>query len=518
MKNRANIFILLFLSVLTGAILIAAAAFFISRPLKTKGVTDRDSFAGIYVPQNENPGLFFDVNGYIKGDGVYIFLPCTADLSRIVFYSTDENGSCLERFEHDFNSGSINILDVEISALQSPLPSLNINISPASPTLEELEDSEDHSISTRGTLELRDMDGGVITEAVSMRGRGNTSWTEDKKSYQVEFSKPKDLLSMGEACKWVLLANASDHSLLRNEVFLSLARDMGLEYTPALQQTDLFINGEYRGTYSLCSKVEKGKNRVDIGENDYLYRIGVDKDSFSFFLYDDLSKKGSEEYAPIYGELRDSRDPSEIEKAAPFLKTAVEELYDPSSDLSDMDIPSLAKYYWLQEFSKTTDPTLRSVYMYWRCDEKKMYMGPAWDYDRTAGIIEMPFREEDYIWPYGWTAREQDYYKSLFQNPVFTKAVYETYTDCGFEEIFGKAAEELPGRIEHISDSAKMNFIRWDALNQHEDNKVAEVYGDTSYESHLKWLSDWLSMRAGWISEIMNETAGHSGEGASNIS
>ncbi len=505
MENRRRIIILLSLSVLISVLLIYASAVFMTRPLNTRGITDRDSFAGIYVPENENPGLFFDTNGYITGEGVYIFLPCTADLSRIVFYSTDMDGSLLERFEYDFRNSSLNIGDVTVYALQSSLPSVNITIASSSPTLEEVEGSKDHSVITRGTMELRTTGGTIIKEAMSLRGRGNTSWTEEKKSYQVELSKPENLLSMGSAEKWVFLANACDHTLLRNEVFLSLARDMGLDFTPSIEETDLFINGEYHGTYSLCTRVEKERSRVNIGENDYLYRIGVEKDNFSFFLYDDESKKGSEEYGPIYGEIRDCKDPLTIEKGAPFLETVISELYDPASDLSGIDITSLAKYYWLQEFSKTTDPTLRSVYMYWKNDEDIMYAGPAWDYDRTAGIIEMPFREEDYLWPNGWTAREQDYYRSLFKNPLFVRAVNETYRNADLNTLFHKTYEELPERIDRISDSARMNFKRWNVLYQEENNKIAEVYGDTSYESHLRWLSEWLSMRADWIAEELEK-------------
>ena len=508
-KDNPNIQILLLLSIILSIAVITGAAFYYSRPLKTPDNTAAVSPSGILVPQNENPGLFFDVKGFSNSGGFYIFLPCGADTGHLTFYSTDESGLPLQRFTHDFSDGSFDMNGTEVFALKSSLPSVNISIAPSQPSLDEIEGSEDHSKSTRGSFELYEPDGNVTREAVTLRGRGNTSWTEDKKSYQAELEKPKDLVSMGRAEKWVLLANASDHSLLRNEVFLSLAREMGLKYTPELRQTDLFINGEYRGCYSLCTRVEKGRGRVDIDNNDYLYRIGMDKDSYSFFLYDDESKKGTEEYSKIYGEVRDCRDRAVIDRAAPYLQTAVNELYDPGSDLSGIDLDSLCRYYWLQEFSKTTDPTLRSVYLYRKSDEDLMYFGPAWDYDRTAGIIEMPFREEDYLWPNGWTAREQDYYKSLFKNPVFTDMVYITYEKYDLGSIFLKASEELPERIENIRQSAEMNFIRWDVLNREENNKIAEVYGDTSYVSHLKWLSEWLKMRAEWIEEELEKETDH---------
>ncbi len=500
MKSGVRIFLLLSVSVLTVAIIILFAASGSVRPRKTLGYTDKDDLTGIYVPEAENNGLFFDTTGFVTESGVCLFLPCTTDLTSLVLYTTGHDGEFLERFEHDFSTGDLIIDDVNVFALKSHLPSINISISRQHPGLSEIEASEDHSTSTRGIFELRDISGNSIRESASLQGRGNTSWTEDKKSYQVELGKGADLLSMGKATKWILLANAGDYSLLRNEVFLSLANDLGLQYTPELRQVDLFIDGEYRGAYSLCERVERGKTRVDIGKNDYLFRIGPETDSFSFFLYDDLTKKGEAEYYPIYGEVRDCFDRKVIEKESAYLKTAIDELYDPSSDLKHIDLDSLVRYYWLQEFSKTTDPSLRSVYLFRRSDENLMHFGPAWDYDRTAGIIEMPFREEDYQWPWGWTAREQDYYKRLFKNPVFTEAVDDAYKNGSIDEAFLKAYAELPSRIENIRESADMNFRRW-SIPEEENNKVAEVYGDTSYESHLQWLTDWLKMRQEWIAE-----------------
>ncbi|SKB85629.1 CotH protein [Lachnospiraceae bacterium] len=469
------------------------------RPRETVGFTSEEDFSGIFVPASENDGLYFDTQGFINGSGVYIFLPSSADLEHLVFYSEREDGKLLERFEHDFEQDPVEICGVSVFAMKSELPSINLSFADGYPSLEDIESSEDHDLSSKGTMEMWDRDGFLVMDSMVIRGRGNTTWLDDKKPYQITLAKGESLLGMGKAKTWVLLANAGDFSLLRNEVFLSLAKDLGIAYTPNIRQVDLFIDGEYHGAYSLCEKVEVGKNRVDIDKNDYLYCIGVDRNNYSFFLYDDAEKKGTEEYEPMYGELRDTRDRMKIERSIPYIQEVINEMYDPKSDLSDCDLDSFARYYWLQEFSKTTDPTLRSVYLYWKSDEAKMHMGPAWDYDRTAGIIDMPFRKEDYIWPDGWTAREQDYYRRMIKNPVFQDAVRDVYENGGVREAFMRAADELPARIGNIRTSAEMNFIRWNVLFEEENNKVSYAYGDNSYESQVSWLADWLRMRADWI-------------------
>ncbi len=502
-KDKTRVILLLSAVIAVSVLLFLAAAYFTHAPRKTLGHTDPDDFAGIFVPSSENVGLFFDIKGYVSGSGIYIFLPSSVTGQKLIFYSTNEEGELLERFEEELNGEPFEVAGVPVRVMQSGLPAVELSISPTSPGLSEIEASDDHDLSTRGRATFTDLDGLPATEGMTLRGRGNTSWQEDKKSYQISLARPKDVFGMGLAENWVLLSNAADHSLLRNEVFLSLAEDLGLEFTPKLKEVDLFIDGEYRGVYSLATRVETGKNRVDIGRNDYLYRIGVDKDPYTFLLYDDIEKKDRKEYQPIYGELRDTKDRVRIERSVPFVKTVIEEMYDENSDLTGCDLTSFARYYWLQEFSKTTDPALRSVYMYWKNDDQTMYMGPAWDYDRTAGIIEMPFREEDYLWPDGWTARTQDYYQRMIKNPVFIKAVEEEYKTKGVREAFIRVSEELPQRIENIRAGAAMNFIRWDISGEEESNKVSEVYGDNSFESHVKWLTDWINLRIEWIEEEM---------------
>ncbi len=501
MKRTPRLILLIIIPAAVSVLILTAAALLKTRPEKTVGSTSPDAFSGVFVPSDENEGLFFDTKGFLTGSGVCIFLPSSADERDLVLYSEDEDGVLLERFQHDFTSGPLRILDTDVFVMKSDLPTVNLSFAPSAPDLSEIEASDEHDLSSKGTMELWDEAGFLLKEGMTIRGRGNTSWQEEKKSYQVSLSKARDVLSMGRAEDWLLLSNAGDFSLLRNEVFLSLAKELGIGYTPDLRQVDLFINGEYRGAYSLSEKVETGKNRVDMGRNDYLYRIGVDKDDYTFLLYDDEEKKGMAEYQPLYGELRDSRDRERIDRSFPFVKKVIDEMYDETSLLPDCDLDSYARYYWLQEFSKTTDPALRSVYMYWKNDDQTMYMGPAWDYDRTAGIIEMPFREEDYLWPDGWTARENDYYKRMFKNPVFPQAVKETYENGGVREAFQQVSLELPSRIENIRQSACMNFIRWNVLSEEENNKIAEVYGDNSWENQINWLTDWLRMRAEWIDE-----------------
>ena len=56
----------------------------------------------------------------------------------------------------------------------------------------------------------------VIPDVV-VKGRGNSTWLQDKKPLQIEFKNKISLLNMGKSKKWILIANALDDSNLRNE-------------------------------------------------------------------------------------------------------------------------------------------------------------------------------------------------------------------------------------------------------------------------------------------------------------
>ena len=81
---------------------------------------------------------------------------------------------------------------------------------------------------------------------------------------------------MPEDKKWVLLAEKSDKSMIRNKITRYMGELSDLEYTPNAEYVELFINEDYQGTYLIGQKVEESSNRVDIGDDGYLIEIDTD--------------------------------------------------------------------------------------------------------------------------------------------------------------------------------------------------------------------------------------------------
>lgn len=145
-------------------------------------------------------------------------------------------------------------------------------------TIEEMNQSPDHSVRCTGTVRIDVPDGytGDYSDTVLsdtdelplayVRGRGNVTWTTDKKPYKLKLDKKADLLGMGKNKHWALLANRFDGSMLRNRLVSYIGTRLGLDYTPKMLPVDLVINGEYAGSYFLSETVRIGSSRVDIDE------------------------------------------------------------------------------------------------------------------------------------------------------------------------------------------------------------------------------------------------------------
>ena len=95
---------------------------------------------------------------------------------------------------------------------------------------------------------------------------------------------------MGKGKKWVLLANAFDPTLMRNYLAFDTARELGFAYVPGQKITELWIDGAFRGCYTLMTPVQEGKDRVDIDiESSFFLLNKKALLFFDFLLHDNIN-------------------------------------------------------------------------------------------------------------------------------------------------------------------------------------------------------------------------------------
>ena len=139
---------------------------------------------------------------------------------------------------------------------------------------------ERKSVSGSGYLVKLSPTGEALAEAEveSLSGRGNASWTGsgNKRPYNVTLAEGAQLIEgAGTARGWCLLSNnvstgRHDRTGLYNTVAMTLFRQMGGSSALSVENVDLYVNRQYRGTYLLTEKVEIQENRVNIRKSAFL--------------------------------------------------------------------------------------------------------------------------------------------------------------------------------------------------------------------------------------------------------
>ena len=281
----------------------------------------------------------------------------------------------------------------------------------------------------------------------SIRGRGNSSWGQDKKPYRVRFSGNRSsrpsLFGRSPERSWVLLANVYDSTLVLNTLAFELGRRLGLEYTNSSQFVHLHFNGVYRGIYQLTEQVQVNPGRVEIDsrwgwlvEFDYHYPpkpkdVDIYFRTNNFFSGDTLFR------LPVF-----IKSPEELPDLSgyDFVKNDINRMYDlmiantfPENGYRDlMDIDSWVKYIMIQLFMDNHDfnnqsmrvgnrpnPQPGSNFAY-RDFDGKIHAGPLWDFDLSCGItFSMMMRPQHFTTFQRTVMPTHPFYQRFFDDPVF---------------------------------------------------------------------------------------------------
>jgi len=307
----------------------------------------------------------------------------------------------------------------------------------------------------------------------SLKGRGNaTWWGSDKKPYSLELAASADLLDMGAAKNWVLLANGTEPSQIRNKVVLDFAREAGLAYSPECRWVDLCLNGEYAGLYLLSERNEIHSERVDIPKTG------------SFLISMELQSRLEEQgYPHIVTDAKQALrihesdlDGAELAAIVQSAENAIlaEDGVDPVTgkhwqELIDLD--SWAEKYLLEELFANGDACSISQYFYY--DGEILYAGPAWDYDATM-LKLMPQTM------YGnrfqaCEGKPTPWFHELYQKDEFLNRVKELYRDR-FRPLLEKLLESgIDDYGNQIAEAAAVNALRWPGTDSDASREQAKT-------------------------------------------
>lgn len=380
-----------------------------------------------------------------------------------------------------------------------------------------------------------------------IKGRGNTSYLEfDKKPYQIKLMKAAPLLGMEKGKTWVLTANASDPSLLRNELARNLANHLGLAQSDSGVFIDLYLNGEYVGNYYVTEKIQVKENRLPITDlESATENVNLNQDLSSYEAsWTDKTKARSipNDPADITGGYLIERDfhsrfIKEVEDNGSYFITEADECFvlqspayasekqvayindyvqsvenailaqdgvDPVSgrpyeELIDVD--SFVRKYLLEEITANYDGGVASSFFYKDSDriDGKLYAGPIWDYDvsfgNTPAYLGYLSDKPDKLTKLSTHPDASAWFRALYEKPDF----YQRITDCYEAEISSYltelAEQVLPELANTTAASAAMDRIRW-------QNQYLENGSDGSLEDSIAFLSDYITGRKAFLDRI----------------
>ena len=484
------------------------------------------------------------VSWYAASGKYYLFLPADTDpdASRVYFQAADDvtldgepisSGDCAAAF----TDGAHTLLCGESAYPLTVMRSQNLPavfISTASGSLSYIHADKEN----KEAGAIRVYENGVKTvdkELKQIKGRGNATWNYPKKPYNIKFDKKTDLLGMGKAKKWTLLANYRDLSLIHNAYGWEFAKAFGMPYTSEYVYADVYINGAYMGNYSICESVEIGETRVNIAdlekatedanpdiELESLPRGGTGANG----AVQTYNKKGSRKWVEIptdpaditggylleyeyggrynpeiSGFVTSNGQPvvikspeyasrAQVNYIADYVDAGTEALYSPTGYNAEgrhyseyFDLDSLAAAYLTQEMSMNFDAAFSSFFAYKPAGDEKVFFGPIWDMDNAFGgsqtNLNVPLITTNL-----WWANQMAYHgiptvlAAANRHADFRALVREKWAACKQAGGFDAVNAAVGALASTLRESAAMNGVRWNLFSTTDGAKAAAKWAN----------------------------------------
>lgn len=326
-----------------------------------------------------------------------------------------------------------------------------------------------------------------ITE---IRGRGNSTWGFAKKPYALKLQDKTKGTFMGMKAhkRWVLLANYADKTSIRNRIAFELGKKLGLPWTPDSRFVEVILNGKFLGNYLLTEQIKIDSKRVNIEEVDNKetdlnkitggWLMEIDRyysNGETRYFRPDISQlpiivKEPEDantaqmnYINKYFNSFEQLIYPTLPKGTPYHQgnTQVAGIPDSAEYGKYIDINSFINYWFVQELTENRDSRLPgSVYMY-KGMNKKLSIGPLWDFDQTTFLGSRSWLHYDYIPSASeYTGLE---YRSLYYSQLFKDPKFKNKTKERWKEVYPLLLNEIPAFIDReyhlIAKSLDQNWI-----------------------------------------------------------
>lgn len=396
--------------------------------------------------------------------------------------------------------------------------------------------NEDASIEYFGSME-------------EISGRGNSTWEQDKKGWEIVLPEEKSLLGMTKASSWILLANFFDDTRgLRNYATYNMAKECGLDTTSELRFIDLYVNKEYMGVYILAEKIWPNE-KLDIGDLDTLNnqvnkcilsptklsQTVIDNDEVPLKSWSNISSpsnisggyilernygykllnklhivtsEGEEPFVVRYPSVVSKEESDYIEDIINQVERALfaNDYKNPETgkDLLELiDVDSWVLKYMIDEITKSEGAGSTSSYFYKKQNDDKLYGGPIWDYDKTYGLFEVNRDVEELSYSTWYDISPTYWYKQLYNNETANKLIKKYYKERFRPYLLSLNDYLLDNWGKEYIDSFDMDWIRWEeSLLYWEDDKQAAKERYRDFDTQIEQMKKWINKRVDFLDSV----------------
>ncbi|MFN8304326.1 MAG: CotH kinase family protein [Saprospiraceae bacterium] len=356
---------------------------------------------------------------------------------------------------------------------------------------------------------------------------GNSTLGFPKKSYDLELRDTLGqdtsiaILGLPKGSDFVLGANFSDKTLMRNALSYELSRRIG-QYASRTRFCEVFVDNTYQGVYTLTEKIRRDNDRVDIprlSASDTAgteltggYIVNIDwNDTPGWFsqytqpnsanvTYFQLSYPRWDEVLPVQSEyIRNYIDSFETALHGPGFQ-------DPETGWRHFgDEKSFFDFLFINEMSKNVDGYRLSTYFYKQRDDLggRLHMGPVWDFDLgwyNADYCEA-FTSAGWAFNLNYVCADAGipfWWERLFQDTVFTQnmACYWQHlreTSLSTDSIF----TTIDSMASVMEESQERNFKLWPILGVYVWPNPGFL--PDSYAGEVQKMKTWTAARLDWL-------------------
>lgn len=360
------------------------------------------------------------------------------------------------------------------------------------------------------SLQLIDKKGEMINLGnAGVKGRGNSTWKQPKKPYNIKLDEKKSILGMNKSKKWVLLSHPYyDRTQLHNSTSSEMARLTDYKWVPSGEYVELIFNGVHQGLYYLCEKIEVAKNKINIEEMSISDSIGealtggylletafgnIDDNRFQTNYFNTTVDASN----PLFWEINspDNFSKPQYDYIQDYMNKFESVLMD-TLHISDgryreyIDIETAINWMLVNETALNSEAKNPSNLFLYKRRGGQIFFGPPWDFDAwTFGL-----RQKDATFV---MKRPSFYFYYFLKDPYFVNRLKEKWGE--YKEKWGEEIPEFINRTaEYIEKSALRNEAMWP------DWHPLNYYPIKSYKALVQEMTDSFLRQVSYMDSVIN--------------